>query len=284
MMNKTRGIVVLAQNNETTDYVQQACLLALSLKFTNSDCKISIITDDSVSAKYKNLFDEIINIPWNDAAIDTEWKIENRWKLYHCSPYDQTIVMDTDMLVLQDISTWWTFLSNYEVFFTTKVHTYRGDEVTGDYYRKAFVNNNLPNLYSGFHYFEKSDFALEFYTWLELVVQNWQKFYEIFIKHDRPTWCSIDVCTAIVTLILNCEDKISNKIVKFPSFTHMKPNIQNWYSNKAKWKNCVDVYLDNDLQLKLGNHQQTGILHYTENDFVKPHMLASYYKELYNAN
>jgi len=279
-MNKSKGILVLAQNNEKTSYVQQACLLALSLKHTNLDCKISIVTDDSISAKYKNLFDNIIEIPWQDDAQDTEWKIQNRWKLYHCSPYEQTIVMDTDMLVLQDISTWWDFLSNYELFFTTNVYTYRGKRVTGDYYRKAFVNNNLPNLYSGVHYFEKSDFALEFYTWLELVMQNWQKFYEIFIEHDRPTWCSVDVCAAIVTVILNCEDKISNKVVKFPSFTHMKPNIQEWYTNKDKWQDCVGTYFNNNAGLKIGNHQQTGILHYTENDFVKPYMLSTYYGKL----
>ena len=64
----------------------------------------------------------------------------------------------------------------------------------------------------------------------------------------------------------------------------MKPNIQDWYSNKNKWKDCIDVYLDNNLQLKLGNHHQTGILHYTEDDFIKLSMLKSYYKELYNDN
>ena len=48
-------------------------------------------------------FDQIIPIPFGDAADDSEWKVENRWKIYHASPYDETIVMDTDMLVLQNI-------------------------------------------------------------------------------------------------------------------------------------------------------------------------------------
>ena len=75
---------------------------------------------------------------------EQEWKINNL-KLYHVSPYEETIVMDTDMIVLQDPSSWWTFLSNYDLFFTSKVYTYRGEIVKDTYYRKTFIANELPN-------------------------------------------------------------------------------------------------------------------------------------------
>ena len=113
----TKGIVLLAQNNETDDYVLQACLLAMSAKVHNK-VQISVITNDDVPQEYVDLFDQIIPIPFGDAADDSEWKVENRWKIYHASPYDETIVMDTDMLVLQNIDVWWEFLSNYEIFYT----------------------------------------------------------------------------------------------------------------------------------------------------------------------
>ena len=259
----SKGIVVLAQNNEQVNYVQQACLLALSLKKHNPTELISIITDDVVPAKYKNLFDKIIPIMWDDDAAEFEWKIQNRWKIYHSSPYDRTIVLDTDTLILQSISSWWDFLENYEMFYTSKVFTYRGDIITDTYYRKTFVSNNLPNIYSGFHYFNKGDFAHKFYKWLEFVVQNWQKFYEIFLKENRPSWCSIDVCSAIVTIILDCEDKITNKVSSFPNFIHMKSQIQGWTNKKKNWQDCVDVYMNHKGEIKLGNFQQLGILHYT---------------------
>jgi len=272
----SKGIVVLAQNNEQVNYVQQACLLALSLKKHNPTELISIITDDVVPAKYKNLFDKIIPIMWDDDAAEFEWKIQNRWKIYHSSPYDRTIVLDTDTLILQSISSWWDFLENYEMFYTSKVFTYRGDIITDTYYRKTFVSNNLPNIYSGFHYFNKGDFAHKFYKWLEFVVQNWQKFYEIFLKENRPSWCSIDVCSAIVTIILDCEDKITNKVSSFPNFIHMKSQIQGWTNKKKNWQDCVDVYMNHKGEIKLGNFQQLGILHYTEKDFLKPYMLNNY--------
>jgi hypothetical protein len=278
----TKGIVVLAQNNETDDYVEQACLLAMSLQIHN-DVRISLITNDQVPEEYISLFDKIIPIPFGDSAEDSEWKVENRWKIYHASPYDETIVMDTDMLVLQNIDVWWNFLSNYEMYFTSKVLNYRGETANTDYYRKTFVENNLPNLFSGFHYFKKCEFAQEFYTWLELVVNNWETFYEQHLESpSRPKHLSIDVCAAIVAKILDCESFITNKISKFPSFTHMKQHCQGWSSVQSSWQDQMGVYISKDGSLKIGNYLQTGVLHYTEKDFVEKSPALERYRSLVN--
>ncbi len=278
----TKGIVVLAQNNETDNYVEQACALAMSLKLHNNT-PISLITNDIVPEDYQSLFDQIIPIPFDDAAETSEWKIENRWKIYHASPYDETIVMDTDMLVLQNIDVWWDFLSNYEMFFTSSVLTYRDTVADTSYYRKTFIDNNLPNLFCGLHYFKKCDFAKEFYTWLELVINNWETFYEQHLRADsRPKHVSVDVCAAIVTRILNCESSVTNKITKFPSFTHMKAYCQGWKVTHPSWQNQVGVYISKDGSLKIGNYAQTGILHYTEKDFLKTSPVIERYRRLAN--
>jgi len=249
----SKGIVVFAQNNDTDNYVDQACLLAMTLKLHN-DTPISIVTDDTILDEYKCLFDKIIPIPFGDAAKNSEWKIENRWKLYYCSPYKETIIMDTDMMVLQNIDVWWKFLSKYELFFTNKVLNYRGDVADTKYYRKTFIDNDLPNLFSGLHYFKKCEFAQEFYHWLEFVINNWETFYEQYlIAESRPKHMSIDVCAAIVARILDCEDTITNNITKFPSFTHMKPHCQGWDKVQPNWQDQVGVYISKDGALKIGN-------------------------------
>lgn len=275
-MSKTRGIIVLAQNSNDNDYVLQACLLAMSIKHTNPNTKISVITNDEVKEEYISLFDNIIPIPYGDDAANSDWKIENRWKIYHASPYDQTIVMDTDMLVLQNLNSWWNFLSKYELFFTSKVYTYRGNLVTDDFYRKAFTANNLPNLYTGFHYFEKSTFAHEFYKWMELITQNWQLFYGQYVKEFYPSHPSMDITAAITAKILDCETEVTNTQAKYPSFTHMKTKIQDWTESKMSWQNNVSTYIDRDCKIRLGNYIQDGILHYTENNFVTIKILERY--------
>ena len=274
----TKGIVLIAQNSEY-NYVEQACALAMSIRATN-DTKVCLLTNDTVPSKYVDLFDVIKEIPWEDDSANMEWKVANRWKLYHASPYDETIVMDTDMLVLQNLDSWWNFLSNYEVFYTSKVYTYRGDEVNDTYYRKTYIANNLPNVYAGFHYFKKCNFAKEFYTMLELVMNNWQLFYGKYASKEYQNWLSVDTSTAIVTKILDCEDRITNKKVSFPSFTHMKPRIQGWYNPSETWRSRVGAYLTDDLKLKIGNHQQQGIFHYTEKEFLDQSKIQKYERYL----
>ena len=43
------------------------------------------------------------------------------------------------------------------------------------------------------------------------------------VKKLTKAGYTIDVCSAIVVKILNCEAVVTNKVAKFPSFTHMKP-------------------------------------------------------------
>jgi hypothetical protein len=85
-------------------------LVGNNFKKHNVNEKISIITDDEIPVEHRELFDQIIPIPFGDESVNSLWKIENRWKLYHCTPYNETLVLDTDMLILQDISSWWDFL------------------------------------------------------------------------------------------------------------------------------------------------------------------------------
>jgi len=234
----TVNFTMLAQNS-THNYVKQAYLCALSIRATNPDSKICLITNDTLDKKHSAVFDDIVSIPWEDSAQSSEWKVENRWKIYHATPYDRTIVIDTDMLVLENVEHWWNFLKNYKIFFTTNVKTYRGTPLTSIYYRKAFRNHQLPNLYSGFHYFEKSDEAHNFYKWLELVMNNWELFYGQYA--GGKYW-----------KILTSE----------------------------RWQDKVGVYLDNDLDLKIGNYKQNGIFHYTEKDFVTDDVIKIYERYL----
>jgi hypothetical protein len=275
----SNGYVMLAQNS-LHDYVLQACSCAMSIHATNKNAKVSIITNDSVPEKYKQLFDNIIDIPWSDSASTSEWKVENRWKIYHASPYEKTTVLDTDMLVLQDISGWQTFLDQYEFFITNKVFDYRNNQIISDYYRKAFTANNLPNVYVGYHYFRKGDFSKEFYKWMELISNNWELFYGKFVSEKYPKRQSMDVTAALTTKILNCETQITNNNIKHPSFTHMKPMIQGWNKPMEQWQKKVGAYFTDDLKLYIGNHLQSGIFHYTEKDFLKDSIVQKYEKVL----
>jgi hypothetical protein len=265
----TKGYVVLAQNTDTIDYIRQAYALALSLKLSQcSVSNISIITDDVVSEEYKSVFENIIPIPWGDAAVNSRFKVENRWKIYHASPYDQTVVLDTDMLVLDDLSSFWNTFEHYDVYYTGKVLDYRNKTVTSDYYRKAFTANQLPNLYSGLHYFKKSDFAKEFYSWVEVITNNWELFYGKFVSEHYPDRASMDITAALAAKVMDVTEQVTNIQHDPVTFIHMKSRIQGWSQPADSWMQSVAVYFDDLCKLKIANYQQQGVFHYTEKDFL----------------
>lgn len=270
----SKGFIVLAQNTETVDYIKQAYALALSIKNTQQTVnKISLITNDEVPYQYKHVFDKIIEIPWGDLAINPTWKIENRWKIFHVSPYDETIVLDTDMLFLDDISSWWDYCSTSDLKFCSTIKNYKNEIIIADpVHRKTFINNGLSNPYVALYYFKKSDLALNFFKVLEFVVKNWEFCSKTITSTTPQKWLSIDLATAIAIEIMGIEDQVIDKFSPL-EFVHMKSAIQGWNPVPSSWQNAVSFSFENGCML-VGNYRQSFLFHYVEKDFVTDKLLV----------
>lgn len=267
----SKGFVVLAQNTETVDYIKQAYALALSIKFSQKEEKsISLITNDIVPDEYISVFDNIIPIPWDDAASESTWKVENRWKIYYCTPYDETIVLDTDMLMLDDINEWWEYCSNYDIHFCSKIKNYKLEYITDTVHRKTFISNNLPNVYFALHYFKKNEKAYEFYKILEFVCNNWEHLYGSIAPNEYQNWLSMDLSASISTLIYGID--VTNTTSPF-EFVHMKSPLQGWSNIPLKWQDAVHSVLNKKGELVIGNIKQPKLLHYVEKDFITKELL-----------
>jgi hypothetical protein len=117
-----RGFLYFAFNNDKINYMEMALASALSLQYHSEVKKISIVTDKkswaSLSPKHleiaQRVFDKIIYEEVNWAMDsknirryrDTEYHSERakwhntlRYKAYELSPYEETILLDTDYIV-----------------------------------------------------------------------------------------------------------------------------------------------------------------------------------------
>jgi len=269
-----KGFLVLAQNSEGIDYVKQAYALALSLHTSQDSCLISLVTNDLVPDEYQSVFDKIIAIPGEDQAADSVWKVENRWKLYHITPYDETIVLDSDMLVLDNLTPVWDQLSSYDVFFNSKIKDFRGRTIKDFVNRKMFNENELPNIYFGLHYFKKNKTALDFYNTMAFVVANWERTYFDLAPKSKQSWLSMDVSAAIAAKILGVDDQIINDQINL-SITHMKANLQNISPIPTSWTKVLDWYYTDSGQLYVSNILQTGVFHYIDDSFLNSQVLSS---------
>lgn len=261
----SKGFLILAQNNKDVDYIRQAYALALSIKNTQSKINsVTLVTNDSVSEKYKKVFDYIVPIPWTDSAETSEWKIENKWKFYHMTPYDETVVLDSDMLFPSDISHWWDILSQKEMWITNKPRTFRNEIITSSKYRETFKANNLPNVYTAFMYFKKTEMTAEIFKFADIIFNNWQRFYYEYLDETRPKFLSGDVAYALAIKILGLENEVFGNSNLIPSFVHMKSHLQNVSENliSEDWTKHFPSYFMNDGTFKIGNYHQTLPFHY----------------------
>jgi len=111
------GVLLFAFNNEQVDYVSQAQYLAKRIR-KYLDLPTTLVTDDveRVVKFYngKEVFDEILSSSieqknhktYQDGSLSKkvlEFKNFNRSDSYDLSPYDRTLVLDTDYIISNDL-------------------------------------------------------------------------------------------------------------------------------------------------------------------------------------
>ena len=178
-----------------------------------------------------------------------------RTRAYELSPYDETVMLDADMLFLDNVDHWWNHLAKFPLLITNKVKTFRDEWLTDSPYRITFNSNNLPSCYSAFAYFSRNAQSEEFFKLLTDVVANWEHWSWQYTPVNRQPTPSIDIAMGIAVAHLGITPFTS---LDYPTFTHMKP--ANWRTIQT-----LDVHPG---QVKIGNYIQTGILHYVDKGIV----------------
>lgn len=113
----TKGALLIARNNSEVDYIKQAVFLAQRIK-KYLDLPVSLITDN---VKYleetydRSVFDKVIAIDdsrnythrkYNDGNYtrkQLEFKNTNRSSVFDLTPYDETLLMDTDYIISDSV-------------------------------------------------------------------------------------------------------------------------------------------------------------------------------------
>ena len=280
----SKGYLILAQNTRKSDYTKLAYGLALSIKNSQSTVnEVCLVTDEAnLPSKYYDVFDHILPVPWVDHAAMSKWKIENKWKYYHVTPFDETVILDADMVFPEDISHWWGVLSEKDIWITDKPRTFKGDIITSTKYRDVFVSNNLPNVYTAFMYFKKTNLTAELFKLVEIIFSNWERFYYNFLDENRPKRLSGDVAYALAIKILGIENECFGNLDSLPSFVHMKGHLQGIDEKliDENWTENIPTYFGNDGRFKIGNYQQTLPFHYHIKEWLTDDMIRIMEKRL----
>jgi len=259
------GYLIIVSKHNDIDYDTLAYGLALSIKNTQKEGydKVALVIDDkSRLDKFKSpwVFDYVIE--WSEHSF---W--DGRSWMDQLTPFEHTVCLDADMIFFRDYSHWIDyFLENSNLYIANKAFNYRGEVIKSNFYRKAFEKNELPNLYSMYTFFKKgTPLVEEFFKLVRSITLNQVEFSNVFLKEHKPKILGTDEAFALSAKILDIADDVAYDL-EFPRVVHLKGNVQHWPWPADTVSDHVGFYFDKDGGLKIGNYQQTDIIHYVEKD------------------
>jgi hypothetical protein len=183
----TKGVVLIANNNGSVDYVKQAMYCADRVQ-QYLELPVTLITDSynyavEVSG---NIFDKIISTDYQesnnskiyfDGALSHKvvmFKNHSRTVAYYNTPYDQTILMDTDYLISSDIL-------NKCFSMTTDLMMYKDSydlsNVRDVSEFKYISDKGIDFYWATVVYFEKSKKNDIYFNLIDHIEENW-KYYQ----------------------------------------------------------------------------------------------------------
>lgn len=267
------GYLLIVSSHEAIDYLKLAYGLALSIKNTQRPGydKIALVIDNKdkvYDLKSPWVFDHVIE--WDEHGF---W--DGRSWMDKLSPFENTVCLDVDMIFLRDYSHWIDyFIENTDLYVANTVYTYRGELIKDRSYRKTFDVNKLPDLYSMWTFFKKEKtICNRFFDLNRQIVSDPIEFSNVFLSQYKPKILGTDEAFALSAKILDIADDIAFPL-EFPRVVHMKPMLQNWPWPADKWSDHVGFYLNNETKLKIGNYQQTDIVHYVEKDKMTDEIIS----------
>ena len=215
-----RGILTFALNNERIDYTQLAVACAAFARRNMADCNICLITDqqglDWQSYKGhsdpRNYFTDIITIEEaqrqfrnNRKFRDTRYydvmdvfRNEARLTALDISPYDETLLIDSDYLILgNSLSAAWG--SSEDVLLSPSATTLQHQPFADAEHR--LNPYGIPMYWATVMYFKKTERARLLFDLMQHVKDNWD-FYQL--TYDFPgTLFRNDYALSVAVHVLN---------------------------------------------------------------------------------
>ena len=199
-LEKSKGVLLFAFNNRDTDYVAIA-KQAVALIKRNLKLPVTLVTGITETVDFEVDTLKRINHNAKNYRISTdtgrvvEWANFGRYRAYELSPYDETILLDTDYLVLDDsllkyFDTEWDYLipsKNYNI----------GSGLTKD----TMTCYGIDFLWATVVFFRRTQRAQDLFDMVGRIQRNYGYYQQLF--NILPANFRNDYAFAMASIILN---------------------------------------------------------------------------------
>ena len=277
----SKGVLIFAHNNtdRPTDYLFGAWICATTIKNNNPDISVSLLTKDKnyVPTKQQDIYDEVIEFPFGTAEkaqISSNTSI-NCYQFYYATPYEQTLVLDADTLVLGKLDGLFEAARRHDLLFPHTIKDFRN--VSYRVIDKLAEKNNLPQFETCAWYFNKNFDKEKHYRYegkqrieLDTSEEDSEPFFnllEIYLRHHKIINDQIEHNPPagfdknfLFSLAIDNLDLVDN-IQDFGILTYL-----DLASTSPNWYKLLNYWIING-KLKIENYNITGIIHYGNKTF-----------------
>jgi hypothetical protein len=191
----TRGVLLFALNNSTIDYIKQAIYCAKKIK-KHLGIPVALATDNPEYLKtqfpnYERYKHQVIPLEFysttqtrrfRDGTMskrDLEWKNHSRSSAYDITPFDETIVMDTDFIIGNNILL--NCFDTNEDFLIYRKITDLNQERPDEFRFDKISDRSIDMYWATVFYFKKTEFMRSFFNLLDHIKENWH-FYRLIYQ------------------------------------------------------------------------------------------------------
>jgi hypothetical protein len=188
----TQGVLIFAFNNSEVDYVELAIYAAKRAKqFLNKP--VSLVTD-SVDWLYKTFPDDVDVFDKIIESVDTTtqvkkfydgannysnlvWKNSNRANCFDLSPYDETLVIDSDFIINSPFLRYcWD--QSHDFLIYNKYNDLASWRDTSEF---DYINQfSIPFYWATVFFFKKTVTTNHFFTLIEHIKNNWVYYAKLY--------------------------------------------------------------------------------------------------------
>lgn len=222
----SRGVVMFGMNNARVDYVQLGIMNLSFIRKNWPSTKVCLITDEA-SAKDRDLsmFDDVVvreeslarfenRRAYRDTqyySIDAQFKNETRSSVYDLSPYDETILIDSDYLILSDsLKHCWG--SEEEILITKHACDLFHSPLASS--EQRLNDYGIPMYWATCVYFRKGEKAKRLFDLIDHIKDNWE-FYKLTYEFPSALFRN-DYAFSIAIHILSGMVEPSNYVAELP--------------------------------------------------------------------